>query len=201
MCHKSCIIYAVKSLTENEISGRKVLEIGSYDVNGSLRPLIESWNPEDYIGVDIEKGPGVDLICDAEDIVRKFGIEKFDVIIATELLEHVLNWKKVISNIKNLCKPNGIIIITTRSYGYTYHGAPHDYWRYELEDFKQIFSDCNIKSLEKDYQHPGIFAKIKKPKKFVEKDLSDYKLYNIISNKKVIKISNKDFRTFYYLKL
>ena len=201
MCHVSCIVFGAKNLTKEEIKGRKVIEVGSYDVNGSLRPIIESWEPAEYVGVDIEKGPGVDFVCNAEDIVEKFGKESFDVVISTELLEHVRDWRKVISDIKNICKPNGIIFITTRSKGFDYHAYPYDFWRYELEDMKYIFSDCEILVLEKDFQAPGVFLKAKKPNKFVEKDLSDHKLYSVVVNKKIKEITDKDFQNWYFKRL
>ena len=86
----------------------------------------------------------MDVICKAEDMLDVFGKDSFDVIISTELLEHVLDWRKVINNFKNVCKRDGIIVITTRSYGCLYHGHPYDFWRYEIEDMKHIFSDCTI---------------------------------------------------------
>ena len=199
MCHVSCIIFGVKNLTKEEIKGKRIIEVGSYDVNGSLRPIIESWGVAEYIGVDIEKGPGVDIICNAENLVEKFGKESFDVVISTELLEHVRDWRKVISNIKNICKSNGIILITTRSYGFWYHGYPYDFWRYELEDMKHIFSDCEILKIEKDTQVPGVFIKVKKLNKFIQEDLSSYKLYSVILNKRVENITNKDFRNPYFM--
>lgn len=201
MCHVSCIVFGVKNLTKEEIDGKKVIEIGSYDVNGSIRPIIESWKPAKYIGVDIKEGPGVDVVCDAEKILEKFGKESFDVVISTELLEHVKEWRKVISNIKNICKPNGIILITTRSRGFIYHAYPYDFWRYELEDMKNIFSDNKILVMEKDYQAPGIFLKIKKSNKFIENDLSAYKLYNIVVNKRTKEIIDKDFQNLYFMHL
>lgn len=192
MCHDSCIIFGKIGLTKEDIKGKRVIEIGSLNVNGSLRPFVTSLEPSLYIGIDIEEGPGVDIVCNADDIIEKFGKESFDVVISTELLEHVKDWKKVVSNIKNICKPGGIILITTRSYGFPFHSYPYDFWRYELEDMANIFSDCNILLLEKDLQQPGIFIKIKKHDNFVEKDLSDYMLYNIIYNNRIRYMSKLD---------
>jgi hypothetical protein len=93
------------------------------------------------------------------------------------------------------------MLITTRSHGFFYHGYPNDFWRYEPSDIEEIFSDCEITVLEKDPEAPGIFAKVRKPKKFAEKDLSDYMLYSIVANKRVKEISNRDFRSLYFLSL
>lgn len=179
ICHESCITFGKKVLSKDDIKEKKILDVGSFDVNGSLRPYIMTLGPLSYIGIDMEKGHGVDMVCSANDILEKFGNESFDVVISTELLEHVKDWANVISNIKNICKRDGIILITTRSYGFQFHPYPNDFWRFELEDMMHIFSDCHILNLEKDSQAAGVFIKIKKPDNFIEKNLSGYKLYNM----------------------
>jgi hypothetical protein len=52
---------AVVNANRSLISGAKVLEIGSYDVNGSLRSLFAKAG--EYTGVDLKEGPGVDLVA------------------------------------------------------------------------------------------------------------------------------------------
>lgn len=49
------------------------------------------------------------------DVFEEFknSTEKFDVIIATELIEHIDDYDSFFSNCKKLCKKNGIILITT----------------------------------------------------------------------------------------
>jgi len=196
MCNASCIIFGATNLTIDQVKGKRVLEVGSYDLNGSLRPIIESWKPAEYVGIDIKEGPGVDLVCDVDDIVDRFGKESFDIVISTELLEHVRDWKKVISNIKKVCRQNGIILLTTRSFGFPYHAYPDDFWRFELADLADIFSDCTIEKLEKDRIGPGVFIKARKPNDFVEKNFSDYELYSIIVDKRVKEIDQASFTRF-----
>lgn len=201
MCNASGIVFGVKNLNLEEIKGKKIIEVGAYDVNGSLRPIIESWaEPSEYIGVDIVRGHGVDVVCMAERMINVFGKERFDIVICTELIEHVRDWKKVVSNIKNICKPNGVIIITTRSKGFKYHGFPYDFWRYELHDLKKIFSDCEIITLENDTAAPGVFLKAKKPVEFIEKDLTTYKLFNVVVDKEVTELKDIDLSIFIFLR-
>ncbi len=154
------------------------------DVNGSVRPRIESYKPGEYIGVDIVPGRRVDVICDATKIVEKFGPDSFDIVISTELIEHIRDWRSAIHNIKAVCKPGGTILITTRSFGFQYHGYPYDFWRYEPEDMSRIFGDCVIEKIERDPDR-GVFIKAIKPERFIERDLSDYALYSIIAGKRV----------------
>ncbi|MDB0050250.1 hypothetical protein N9F31_02215, partial [Pseudomonadales bacterium] len=42
-----------------------VLEIGSYDVNGSIRSL---FNAQNYVGVDLVEGPGVDVVAGGQSL-------------------------------------------------------------------------------------------------------------------------------------
>lgn len=165
------------------------------DVNGTVRTLLETYQPTQYLGIDVKQGRGVDVVCSAEDLMHNFQKETFDVLISTEMLEHVRNWKLVISNFKKVVKRGGKLVITTRSYGFPYHGYPYDFWRYELEDIKSIFSDCIIERLERDPEK-GVFAKIVKPMDFVENDLSEYELHSVIVNKRIRHLSDKEFQGF-----
>jgi SAM-dependent methyltransferase len=184
MCHSSCINFGKKAIKAELIKGKSIIEVGSLNINGSLRPVVELFEPFEYIGVDIAMGPGVDQICPVENLISKFGSNRFDMIICTELLEHVKNWKKAIHNLKHILKPGGTLLVTTRSKGMLYHGYPFDFWRYEIPDFERIFSDFNIKVLEKDYEMPGIFFLGAKPLNFIENKFSNLKLYSILSEKR-----------------
>lgn len=192
MCNKTGIEFGEKNIKENDIKNKTVIEVGSYYINGSLRSLIEAFHPEKYVGVDIVKGTGVDQICAVEQLLDRFGKETFDVLISTELLEHILDWRSAITNFKHILKPNGILLITTRSKGFEYHGYPFDFWRYEIDDMKAIFSDFDIEVLEKDNLTPGVFIKARKPDTFAENDLSNYRLYSIIHGKCSKTITDKD---------
>jgi SAM-dependent methyltransferase len=185
--------FFIENAQKEEFENKRILEVGSKYVNGSVRPLIEKFfKPREYIGVDIEEGKFVDVVCDAENLVDYFGKETFDVVIATELLEHVKNWRKVVNNIKEVLKPNGYIYITTRSKGFPYHGYPYDFWRYEIEDMKEIFKDFEIIKLEKDPEAYGVFLKARKPKDYTSIiDLSEISLYSIVLGKRTKEIVTK----------
>jgi SAM-dependent methyltransferase len=201
VCHKSCIIFGARSLTTEEVKGKTVLEVGSRDVNGSLRSIISAWAPQRYVGVDIVKGPGVDVVCGAEGVAEEFGQESFDLVISTEMVEHVRNWRDAISNIKRVCKQGGTILLTTRSRGYGYHGYPFDFWRYEMEDMKEIFSDFEILTLQRDPEAPGVFLKARRPRIFSEANLSDYRLYSILSKRRIVEVNNEDLKGFSFVVL
>jgi len=181
MCHTSGYDFFIENVKAREFNGKKVLEVGSRYVNGSVRPLIEKFfSPEQYVGVDIEPGKFVDLVMPAEKLPEYFGPESFDVVIASELLEHVMDWRLVINNMKTVLKKDGHIYITTRSQGFPYHGFPYDFWRYEVEDLARIFKDFETIALAKDHLSPGVFFKARKPEKYTQVDLSNIALYSIV---------------------
>lgn len=169
--HASVMAFGTRVLTPEMIEGKKVLEVGSLDVNGTLRYHIINMRPAKYIGVDQTSGPGVDHVMFAEDVMRKIGREKADVVICTEVLEHSKNWETVVANLKGVLKPEGYLLCTTRSEGFPFHDHTGDYWRYSLDDFRKIFCDLDIITLESDPQpsHPGVFMLARKPKNFIEK--------------------------------
>jgi SAM-dependent methyltransferase len=169
MCHPSCLAYGARVLTPSTIAGRDVLEVGAYDVNGTLRPFVRSLHPRSYVGVDMSSGPGVDRVLDAVDLVRELGTESFDVVITTEMLEHVRDWHTVISNLKRVVRPGGHLLVTTRSAGFPRHDYPGDFWRYEVDDMRRIFGDMSVLSLESDPEAPGVFLFVQRPQRFVER--------------------------------
>ncbi|MEI9939946.1 MAG: methyltransferase domain-containing protein [Pseudomonadota bacterium] len=196
MCDVQCLDFVRGSLAAADIAGKHVLEVGSLDVNGSARAILQPLGPSSYVGVDIAPGPGVDVICNSENLVEKFGPESFDVVVSTEMLEHVQNWRLVISNLKKVLKPNGTLVITTRRIGFPFHGYPHDFWRFERSDFQQVFSDMEIRRLECDDASLGIFLVARRPEAFNENNLSSHELFSILSGKRTRGLENWEVKFF-----
>ncbi len=183
MCNQSGLDFGRRSLAKDEVADRLVLEVGAQDMNGSLRSIVTSLGPRRYVGVDVVPGRGVDEICDAARLLERFGPETFDVVISTEMIEHIRDWRRAIHNMKAVLKPGGALVLTTRSLGYPYHARP-DFWRYEPTDMKAIFGDMDIVSLESDPSAAGVFVKAVKTTPFVEIDLRDHALYSMITQRR-----------------
>ena len=196
MCSPWDLDTVKNALAPSDVRGKRVLEVGSLDVNGSVRGDIMALGPAEYIGIDIRPGPGVDVICDAGDLVARFGEDAFDLVISTELLEHARDWRRIVSNIKRVTKPGGVLIVSTRSYGVDFHRRPFDYWRYEKEDFTAIFSDVLVEDLQLDPTDPGLLITARKPVGFAERDLDDIALYSILRRRRQRDHSRLDFALF-----
>ncbi|MGI8415398.1 MAG: class I SAM-dependent methyltransferase [Nakamurella sp.] len=182
MATAQVIAFVRAAAQSTDVAGKRVLEVGSYNYNGSFRPIGEAMHPKEYIGVDIQAGPGVDRICGVEYLVDRFGPDSFDLVVCTEMLEHVADWRTAIWNLKSVVRPGGVLIITTRSRGFHFHGYPGDYWRYEPADMRLIFADMDIQELQQDAPtSPGVFMKAKRTgTPFTSGDLSAVALYSII---------------------
>ena len=62
MCNEACIGFGQRMLTPEIVNNKRVIELGSYNVNGSLRDHVLSLNPLYYVGVDMVAGPCVDVV-------------------------------------------------------------------------------------------------------------------------------------------
>lgn len=110
------------------IEGGTVMDIGSQDVNGSLRQVVPSRFK--YVGVDFEKAKNVDVVLE-NPYVFPFADEAADILITSSCLEHSeffwLTWLEIL----RVVKPNGLIYMNVPSEG-GFHPYPVDCWRFRL---------------------------------------------------------------------
>jgi SAM-dependent methyltransferase len=192
VCNPQCIEFVRTSFLNEQLNGARILEVGSLNVNGSPRQVVTELGPAEYIGVDIVEGSGVDMICEATHLVEQFGENAFDAVVSTEMLEHVQDWRAVISNLKRVVRPGGILVVTTRSKGFPLHAYPYDFWRYEQSDLRVLFADFSIELLENDLPtSPGVLVKARKPSNdFVELELAHYRLHSVVRNRRSSRVSD-----------
>lgn len=104
-------------------SPARVLEIGSQDVNGTLRHLFPLTDV--YIGADVTDGPGVDLVCAGQDLTLDLFGEPFDVVICTNVLEHVDDATAlgILTAAHGLLRPGGYLLLQCAGDGFTPHSG------------------------------------------------------------------------------
>jgi hypothetical protein len=165
MCHPSILAFVERAVTESDARDARVLEVGSYIVNESIRPYIESLKPALYVGLDLRPGPGVDIALPAEEIPTLFWPGKFNVVACCETMEHVEDWRLALTGMIYALAPDGVLVLTTRSVGFPYHEHPGDYWRFTTDDFRRILKAASLKAeiVEDDPEHPGVLVKARKP--------------------------------------
>lgn len=165
MCHRSVLQWVPTVLTADVVRGRQVLEVGAYNVNGSVRPTVEAHGPASYLGVDAQAGPGVDMVCPCDRLVADLGTGNYDIVIATELLEHVVYWPDAVAALVEMVAPGGLLVVTTRSEGFPYHPFPGDHWRFSYPAMLAILSAAGLTlgAARTDPEAPGVFASATKP--------------------------------------
>jgi hypothetical protein len=103
------------------------VEVGSLNVNGSLRDSIEPM-VDSFTGIDVVEGKGVDLIGPAhtQDSIPD---ESVQVVISSESLEHDKHWKETLLKEFRMLAPGGIMMFSCASTGRPEHGtrrtSPH----------------------------------------------------------------------------
>lgn len=112
--------------------GEKVLDIGSYDVNGTLKDLFDK---QAYTGADIEEGPNVDVIIKPYD----FGTKKYDAVVSANTLEHVEMLPDWVEALDKVVKKGGLVCITT-PINIGVHRFPVDCWRIMPDGYEVLFT-------------------------------------------------------------
>lgn len=137
---------------------KNVLEIGSLNINGSIRQFFQQCN---YVGVDLGAGRDVDVIAKGEDLSYADG--SFDVVASCECFEHNPEWAKTFGNMVRMSC--GLVFFSCATTGRAEHGTrrsnPHD---------APFCGDYYRNLTEDDVRQ--------------EVDLSAFKVYEFISNDK-----------------
>jgi len=117
----------------------KVLEIGSRQAKNQKRLAnLRSLLPKsEYIGVDMQKGPGVDKVVNAEKLPFKDG--EFDLVICLETFEHAEKPWLVADEIQRVLGKDGVAIVSTIQ-NFPIHMHPSDFFRYTPYGLKALFS-------------------------------------------------------------
>ena len=111
-------IATVKAAFPGFFSAARTLEIGSLDINGSVRRLFDGGT---YIGLDVAPGRGVDIVCKGQDFHAPDN--SFDTVISCEAMEHNPEWKPTMVNMIRLCRPGGLVVMTCATTGRKEHGT------------------------------------------------------------------------------
>ncbi len=149
-------IRSVKNAFPTFFSQKKILEVGSLDINGSVRSFFTDC---DYTGIDVGEGKGVDLVCEGQNYEAPDA--SFDMTISCECFEHNPEWVATFANMVRLTKPNGLVVMTCATTGRKEHGttrtSPADSpltigkgWEY--------YKNLTVADFEKNFDFPSLFS-------------------------------------------
>ena len=142
-------------LSERTAEPLSIVDIGSYDVNGSYKQffLHPAWQ---YTGVDLAAGPNVDVVLTSP---YRLPLASFsaDVIVSGQAFEHVeyfwLTWLEM----ARMLKPGGLIFLLAPSRG-PEHRYPQDCWRFYPDGFRALgkYTGMELLQVSTDWEpHPS----------------------------------------------
>lgn len=94
------------------------------------------------VHLDFKQAEGIDIVWNAENL-GEFDKE-FDLVICTNLLEHVKNPKKVAEGLKRVVRPGGYLIVTV-PHNFVYHPDPIDtLFRPTNKELESLFPEFRV---------------------------------------------------------
>lgn len=135
----------------NQVS---VIEIGSLNINGTVRDFFPT--PLNYVGVDLEKGNGVDLVAEGQNV--DFPDNSFDVAVSAECFEHNPYWKETFENMYRMSER--FIIFTCASDGRPEHGTTRTTPQNSPFTVKQwdYYRNLNEKDFRENFEIDSMFS-------------------------------------------
>lgn len=131
------------SLVKNLCENKNVLDAACGEGYGSFL-IAESWNAKSVTAIDISQdaiesarenfqSSKIKYIChDLDQIENILTPKSFDIVISLETIEHLKNPETFLATIKNILKPDGIVIIS----------CPNDYWWYQNQEDSNPYHLC-----------------------------------------------------------
>lgn len=131
-------------------SNKKVLDVGSGDINGNNKFLFENC---EYHGNDVFPAKNVTVVSKTSNL--DFKDETFDVICSTECFEHDPEYEQSFKKIVKMLKPGGLFFFTCASTGRAEHGTrrttPHDSYGTigNVEGWTDYYKNLTIQDVDK----------------------------------------------------
>lgn len=138
----------VKSILYDYFINKKVLDVGSGDINGNNQFLFDNCH---YEGNDVIDTRNVTIVSKTKDL--PFENESFDTITSTECFEHDPEYKDSLLKIIEMLKPDGLFFFTCASTGRPEHGTRrttpnHSYGTIgKIEDMEDYYKNLTEKDI------------------------------------------------------
>ncbi|MDR0732502.1 MAG: class I SAM-dependent methyltransferase [Dysgonamonadaceae bacterium] len=110
----------------------------------------------DYQGCDVVQSSEqkADIICEATNIPEQS--DKYDVVICTQVIEHVFDHSKVFEEAYRLLKKGGYFIVSS-NFVWRIHEAPYDFYRFTKYGFEQLLENAGF-TVKEEKVNGGKFA-------------------------------------------
>ena len=131
----------VINFSHNILEEENVLDFGC-----GAKPYRKFFKSKQYFGIDGSLTSKADIVS-LDDLPVKNN--SMDYVVSFQVLEHVPNPHKVISELYRVLKPNGTILISVPFFG-DYHTCPNDYWRFTHEGVQELLKDFTAINITRD---------------------------------------------------
>ena len=121
----------------------KVLDVGSYGVNGTYKNIFKG-DSFSYLGLDVEEGPNVDIIPKDLYDWSEINDDTFDIVISGQAFEHIEFFWITMQEIARVAKKNGLICIISPN-KQNEHRYPVDCWRFFSDGMVALARWTNLK--------------------------------------------------------
>jgi SAM-dependent methyltransferase len=112
--------------------------------NGGVRPFFPSWVTIETLDIDPMAGCSyVADLCRRNDHIPG---DRYDIVVCTEVLEHVLQPFDAVAELKRLLRPSGVLLVST-PYNFRIHGPLPDCWRFTEHGLRALLKEFEIMSL------------------------------------------------------
>lgn len=138
-----------------------ILEIGSKDY-GSTSSFRSVYPSNEYVGVDMAEGKGVDKVIDLAEGIGDLEPGRFKLIVCCSVLEHVAKPWKMAENITTLLAAGGQVYMSV-PWIWRYHAYPDDYFRFSASGIRALFPDLTWRHPTYSTNLEGEFISITKP--------------------------------------
>jgi SAM-dependent methyltransferase len=97
---------------------------------------------EQYIGLDLVENPIADIHISPEGKIE-LSSQSLDVVLSTQVLEHVVNPILYLNEANRVLKKQGLLVLSTHGY-WMFHPDPTDYWRWTSAGLHKIVAEAGF---------------------------------------------------------
>ena len=146
--HLAAISQSLAAARDRHVKGA----VDILDVGCGNQPYYPIFAPvaREYVGTDIAPGERIQYVCPAEELSAPDAA--FDVVLATQVLEHVEDPHRSLTQMCRVSRPGGIVMFTVPGV-WPYHPTPNDYWRWTHPGLEELVSGVDTLELVEIIPH------------------------------------------------
>ena len=163
-------------------SAGPILEVGSKDY-GSTSTFRGYYECDEYVGVDMAEGKGVDAVVDLVEGVGPLPRAHFALVICCSVMEHVKKPWLFADNLSALTRPGGRLYISV-PWVWRYHPYPDDYFRFSWKGVMELFPSFEWSGIEYSTSVPDEFVSIENGGERRDDEMACFRRVELFSKEK-----------------